>query len=291
MDGILVCDKPAGPTSHDVVARVRLLTRQRRVGHAGTLDPPATGVLVLTLGRATRLLPYLPLEPKRYLATIRFGSATDTLDATGDVTATMDAAHLDATRVAAGLAGFVGELDQIPPMVSAVKVAGERLYAKARRGEEVERAPRRVTVHALDLLGFTDGPTPVARVDVTCSGGTYVRALADDLGRALGTVAHLAALRRTAVGAFNEGFAHTLPALEAATEDGSLASLVVDPAVAMAPVGTRALGADEAAALSVGRSLAPSGTDRPIAALGPDGHLVGVIQDVGGHARPRVVLG
>jgi tRNA pseudouridine55 synthase len=118
-----------------------------------------------------------------------------------------------------------------------------------------------------------------------------VRALADDLGRALGTVAHLAALRRTAVGAFNENFAQTLPALEAAAEDGTLASLVVDPAVAMAPVGTRALGADEAAALAVGRSLAPSGTDRPVAALGPDGHLVGVIQDVGGHARPRVVLG
>jgi tRNA pseudouridine55 synthase len=150
VDGILVCDKPAGPTSHDVVARVRRLTRQRRVGHAGTLDPPATGVLVLTLGRATRLLPYLPLEPKRYLATIRFGTATDTLDAAGDVTATADASHLDAARAAAGLAGFVGELDQIPPMVSAVKVAGERLYAKARRGEEVERAPRRVTVHALD---------------------------------------------------------------------------------------------------------------------------------------------
>jgi tRNA pseudouridine55 synthase len=291
VDGILVCDKPAGPTSHDVVARVRRLAGQRRVGHAGTLDPPATGVLVLTLGKATRLLPYLPLEPKRYLAAIRFGTATDTLDATGDVTATAEAAHLDAAGVAGALTRFVGALDQIPPMVSAVKVAGERLYAKARRGEDVERAPRRVTVHALDLVEFIPGSAPVARVDVRCSGGTYVRALADDLGRALGTVAHLAALRRTAVGAFTEGFAHTLPGLEAAAAEGTLGGLVVDPAVAMAPVGTRALDPDEAAALAVGRSLAPSGTEQPVAALGPDGHLVGVIQDVDGHARPRVVLG
>jgi tRNA pseudouridine55 synthase len=292
VDGILVCDKPAGPTSHDVVARVRRLAGQRRVGHAGTLDPPATGVLVLTLGKATRLLPYLPLEPKRYLATIRFGSATDTLDATGEVTATAPAAHLDAPAVAEALRRFVGQLDQVPPMVSAVKIGGERLYAKARRGEDVERAPRRVTMHGLDLVEFTAGTAPVARVDVRCSGGTYVRALADDLGRALGTVAHLAALRRTAVGAFTEGFARTLPELEsAAAEGGGLGGLVVDPAVAMAPVGTRALDRDEAAALAVGRSLAPSGTDRPVAALGPDGHLVGVIQDVDGHARPKVVLG
>jgi tRNA pseudouridine55 synthase len=291
VDGILVCDKPPGPTSHDVVARARRLTGQRRIGHAGTLDPPATGVLVLTLGRATRLLPYLPLEPKRYLATISFGSATDTLDATGEVTASADAAYLDAARVEAALARFVGELDQIPPMVSAVKVGGERLYAKARRGEQVERAPRRVTVHAAELVDFTGGDAPLARVDVRCSGGTYVRALADDLGRSLGTLAHLAALRRTAVGAFTEDFSHTLKELEAAAEDGTLAGLVVDPAVAMAPIGTRALDADEAAALAVGRSLTPSGTDRPVAALGPDGHLVGVVQDVGGHARPRVVLG
>jgi tRNA pseudouridine55 synthase len=291
VDGILVCDKPPGPTSHDMVARARRLTGQRRIGHAGTLDPPATGVLVLTLGRATRLLPYLPLEPKRYLATISFGSATDTLDATGEVTASADAAYLDAARVEAALARFVGELDQIPPMVSAVKVGGERLYAKARRGEQVERAPRRVTVHAAELVDFTAGSAPVARVDVRCSGGTYVRALADDLGRSLGTLAHLAALRRTAVGAFTEDFSHTLEALEAAAENGTLAGLVVDPAVAMAPIGTRALDADEAAALAVGRSLTPSGTDRPVAALGPDGHLVGVVQDVDGHARPRMVLG
>jgi len=138
VDGVLVCDKPAGMTSHDVVARVRRLAGQRRVGHGGTLDPPATGVLVLALGRATRLLPFLPTEPKRYLAGVAFGAETDTLDATGTVTATADAAGVDEARLRAALAGFVGPQLQVPPMVSAIKMGGERLYAKARRGEQVD---------------------------------------------------------------------------------------------------------------------------------------------------------
>jgi tRNA pseudouridine55 synthase len=287
VDGVLVCDKPAGMTSHDVVARVRRLAGQRRVGHGGTLDPPATGVLVLALGRATRLLPFLPTEPKRYLAELAFGAETDTLDAAGEVTATADAAMVDEAGLRAALAGFLGPQEQVPPMVSAIKVAGERLYAKARRGEQVERAPRPIVIHELELLDFTPGTEPRATVAVACSGGTYVRALAADLGRALGTLAHLAGLRRTAVGRFTEDGAHTLEDLAA---PGRLAAAVLDPAAAMASTATRALTPDEAAALATGRTLEPTGHRDPVAAVGPDGRLVAVIQDSAGRARPKVVL-
>jgi len=289
VDGVLVCDKPAGITSHDVVARVRRLARQRRVGHGGTLDPPATGVLVLALGRATRLLPFLPMEPKRYLARIAFGAETDTLDATGTVTATADAAGLDEGAVRGALGGFLGPQQQLPPMVSAVKVGGERLYAKARRGESVERAPRPIVVHALELVDFAGGERPEATVEVTCSGGTYVRSLAADLGRRLGTLAHLAALRRTAVGQFTHADAHTLPELEALA--GDLARVVLAPAQALRSVAVRPLSAAEAAALATGATLPPSGRAEPVAALAPDGRLVAVIQDDAGRARSRVVLG
>ncbi len=331
MDGILVCDKPAGPTSHDVVARVRRLAGQRRVGHAGTLDPPATGVLVVALGRATRLLQYLPLEPKRYRATVRLGSATDTLDAVGVVTATARADHVDEAAFRAALVPFVGTQDQIPPMVSALKVGGERLHAKARRGEEVERAPRRITMHALDLVAFDPSGTgaglptdaaphpnpaasaspaaaghqdpvpagasrpavsgPLAVVDVTCSGGTYVRSLADDLGRALGAVAHLSSLRRTGVGRFDLDMAHTFADLDAtAATSSGLAGLLLTPANAFDPAALRTLDPDETAALAVGRPLSPTGRPGPVAAVAPDGRLIAVVVDEQGRARPQVVL-
>jgi tRNA pseudouridine55 synthase len=287
VDGVLVCEKAAGMTSHDVVARVRRLAGQRRVGHGGTLDPPATGVLVLALGRATRLLPFLPTEPKRYLATVAFGAETDTLDAAGTVTATADAAAVDEAALRAAMAGFVGPQEQIPPMVSAIKVGGERLYAKARRGEQVERAPRPIVVHALELLGFSAGARPLATVEVVCSGGTYVRSLAADLGRAVGTLAHLAGLRRTAVGRFTEDQAHRLEDL---AEEGKLAAAVLDPAAAMDPAAVRAVTPAEASALATGRTLDPTGRGDPVAAVGPDGRLVAVIQDSAGRARPKVVL-
>jgi tRNA pseudouridine55 synthase len=290
IDGVLVCDKPAGVTSHDVVARVRRLAGQRRVGHGGTLDPPATGVLVVALGRATRLLPYLPLEPKRYLAGIAFGAETDTLDATGTVVATAGTAGVDRPSLQRALAGFLGPQQQVPPMVSAVKVGGERLYAKARRGETVEREPRPVTIHELELRELTDGDQPLATVAVTCSGGTYVRSLAADLGRALGTLAHLASLRRTAVGSFAEADARALDELRAMAETGRLGEAVIDPAIAVAALGVRPLSASEAVALASGQTLSPTGRDGPVAAVGPDGHLVGVIQDGSGRARSKVVL-
>ena len=287
MDGVLVCDKAAGMTSHDVVARVRRLAGQRRVGHGGTLDPPATGVLVLALGRATRLLPFLPTEPKRYLATVAFGAETDTLDAAGTVTATAAADAVDEAALRAAMAGFVGPQEQVPPMVSAIKVGGERLYAKARRGEQVERAPRPIVVHALELLGFSAGERPLATVEVVCSGGTYVRSLAADLGRAVGTRAHLAGLRRPAVGRFTEDQAHRLEDL---AEEGKLAAAVLEPAAAMDPGAVRALTPAEASALATGRTLDPTGRGDPVAAVGPDGRLVAVIQDSAGRARPKVVL-
>ena len=293
MDGVLVCDKPAGMTSHDVVARVRRLAGQRRVGHGGTLDPPATGVLVLALGRATRLLPFLPTEPKRYLAEVAFGAETDTLDATGTVTATADAAGVGEAGLRDALAGFVGPQLQVPPMVSAIKVGGERLYAKARRGEQVDRVPRPIVISELELVGFTAGERPRATLEVTCSGGTYVRSLAADLGRALGTLAHLATLRRTAVGRFTERDAHTLAELEdfaGGPRSENLAAAVLDPAAAMASTPTRALDGEEAAALANGRALEPTGRPGPVAAVGPDGRLVAVVADRDGRARPRVVL-
>ena len=293
MDGVLVCDKPGGMTSHDVVARVRRLAGQRRVGHGGTLDPPATGVLVLALGRATRLLPFLPTEPKRYLAEVAFGAETDTLDATGTVTATADAAGVGEAGLRAALAGFVGPQLQVPPMVSAIKVGGERLYAKARRGEQVDRVPRPIVISQLGLVGFTAGERPRATLEVTCSGGTYVRSLAADLGRALGTLAHLATLRRTAVGRFTERDAHTLAELEdfaGGPRSENLAAAVLDPAAAMASTPTRALDGEEAAALANGRALEPTGRPGPVAAVGPDGRLVAVVEDRDGRARPRVVL-
>jgi tRNA pseudouridine55 synthase len=203
MDGIVVVDKPAGMTSHDVVDVVRKRMRERRVGHAGTLDPNATGVLVVGVGRATRLLPYVARGAKRYLASARFGISTTTQDAWGRAITRVPVA-LRRADVAAALPRYVGEIEQTPPMISAVKVGGERLYRKARRGEEVERARRRVTVTALELVGWSEGEHPEATLAVSCSAGTYVRTLIADLGDALGCGAHLTALRRTQVGDYTE---------------------------------------------------------------------------------------
>jgi tRNA pseudouridine55 synthase len=223
-DGILVVDKPAGMTSHDVVDEVRKRFDTRKVGHAGTLDPDATGILVLGLGKATRLLDITQAYPKRYRAEALFGVSTTTQDASGDVVERNPAGDVDADRIAAALEAFLGDIEQIPPMVSAVKIDGERLYEKARRGEEVDRPPRAVTVYAFDLLELTPGDRPTARFDVVCSSGTYVRTLVHDLGAALGSGAHLTSLRRTEACGFSEsdavpladvGFGHLRPLLDA----------------------------------------------------------------------------
>lgn len=223
-EGVLVVDKPAGMTSHDVVDEVRKRFDTRKVGHAGTLDPDATGILILGLGRATRLLDVVQAYPKRYRAQARFGVTTSTQDASGEVLQRRPTDSIDADQIAGALTAFQGDIEQIPPMVSAVKVGGERLYEKARRGEEVERAPRPVTVYSFDLLEFTPGEEPEARFDVLCSAGTYVRTLVHDVGEALGSGAHLTSLRRTEAAGFSEadaiplsevGPGHVLPLLQA----------------------------------------------------------------------------
>lgn len=198
-EGVLVVDKPAGMTSHDVVDRVRKRFHLKKVGHAGTLDPDATGVLVLGLGRATRILSYAQAGPKAYVTTATLGVQTSTLDASGDVIETRPVAVTE-DQVRSAAARFVGDIEQIPPMVSAVKVAGERLYKKALRGEEVERKPRPVTIHTLDV---TRVDLPDVELSVRCSAGTYIRTLVADIGAELGCGAHMKTLRRTEAAGFS----------------------------------------------------------------------------------------
>ena len=199
--GLAVVDKEAGWTSHDVVARCRRIFGQRRVGHAGTLDPDATGVLLVGLGRATRLMRFLTALPKTYEAEVVLGTATSTLDASGEVTGTWDMDGVSLAEVRAAAAGLTGDIEQVPPMVSAVKIGGRRLHALAREGIEVDRPPRPVSVYRFDVSpGLTPG---VFRIEVECSSGTYVRVLAGDLGTALGGGAHLRNLRRTRIGSFS----------------------------------------------------------------------------------------
>ncbi|NLT55818.1 MAG: tRNA pseudouridine(55) synthase TruB [Actinomycetales bacterium] len=289
-DGLLVVDKPAGWTSHDVVARVRRLAGTRRVGHAGTLDPMATGVLVVGVERATRLLTHLVGADKEYLATVRLGVATVTDDAEGDVTARSDAGAVTEDRLRAGITALSGEIAQVPSRVSAVKVDGRRAYARVRAGEDVVLAPRRVTVHRFELLGTRralDAGLGVldADVAVTCSSGTYVRALARDLGEGLGVGGHLTALRRTRVGSYRLDVARTLDQLQERFQVLSLA----EAARAAFPV--RELDGEEARLLSHGRRLPALGLgDGPVAAFAPDGTLVALLGERDGTARPLVVL-
>lgn len=198
----MVIDKPAGMTSHDVVARVRRIFETKKVGHAGTLDPDATGLLVLGVGHATRLLSFAQEGRKRYVAAASFGTTTTTQDASGEVIETKPV-NLERSDVEAAASRFVGDIEQIPPMVSAVKVGGERLYKKARRGEEIERKPRPVTIHKLVVTSFAEDP-PEASFDVTCSSGTYIRTLVHDIGQVLGCGAHLKTLRRVESSGFRE---------------------------------------------------------------------------------------
>jgi tRNA pseudouridine55 synthase len=281
-DGLLVVDKPAGWTSHDVVARVRRLAGTRRVGHAGTLDPMATGVLVLGLGRATRLLGHLALHDKDYDAAITLGITTETDDAEGEVVASSDVAWT-VEQAQAAMAGLTGEIRQVPPAYSAIKVAGQRSYARARAGEDVELAARTVTVSRFVLVGV-DGS--VLTAGVTCSSGTYVRALARDLGAALGTGGHLSALRRTRVGAYGLGEARPLAELEKADP---LPLLSLAAAVA-AGFPRREVSADEALALSYGRPLPAGGMAGPVGVFGPDGAVLALVADRDGQARPLVVF-
>lgn len=284
--GIVVVDKPAGWTSHDVVARMRRLLGTRKVGHGGTLDPMATGVLVIACGKATRLLQYYSAHDKDYTATIRLGVSTVTDDAEGEITAVADASAVTDEAIAGGVAALTGEIQQAPSAVSAIKVDGKRAYARVRGGEEVALAPRAVTVARFDTLAVRRADAVVdIDVDVTVSSGTYIRALARDLGAALGVGGHLIALRRTRVGGLGLEQAATLEVLEA---DGALSHLVGLTQAATAVLPALTIDAASAAALGYGQRVPGTGAG-PAVALHA-GHAIAVVDIAAGVAKPIVVF-
>lgn len=299
--GILLVDKPQGITSHDVVARTRRAVGTRKVGHAGTLDPMATGLLVLGVNSSTRLLTYLVGLDKEYLATIRLGAATDTDDAEGQVTGIADPEAVDALipqDVEIAVGQLTGVIQQVPSSVSAIKVGGKRAYARAREGEVVELAPRTVTVSAFEIVDIaltaehsTDGPRQYWDVDVRvrCSSGTYIRALARDLGRALGVGGHLTRLRRTTVGPFDVKNASRL-------DDLQVSALLPPVSVATTLFPSYPLDRQQATDLEHGKRIdtpqlaaqTAVGYTGPVAAVAPDGRLVGLIEPIGHQAKVLV---
>jgi tRNA pseudouridine55 synthase len=282
VSGVAVIDKPAGWTSHDVVAKFRGVVGTRKVGHSGTLDPDATGVLVLGVGKATRLLRFLTDLPKTYVGEIVLGIETSTLDAAGDITATHDMTGVSEEDVRREATALTGDLMQVPPMVSAVKVGGKRLYELAREGKEVQREPRPVTVFRCDVEPI-DGDTGVWRADVACSSGTYVRVLAADLGRALGGGAHLRALRRTSVGDFtlaDAGSVEDARLMPTASAVRHLDGVSVDSITATAVGHGKKLDL---------RELGATG-DGPWAVHDADGVLLAVYQRHQDRAKPTVVI-
>ncbi len=278
--GLVVVDKPAGLTSHDVVGLLRRRFDERRIGHAGTLDPDATGVLLVGVGKVTRVLRFLTALGKRYSGEVVFGTTTSTLDAAGEVTGTFAMDDLTPEGVEAAAGSLTGAIMQIPPMVSALKVDGRRLHELAREGIEIERQPRPVTVHELAVESTVD--PLVYRIDVRCSSGTYIRSLAADLGTLLGGGAHLRGLRRTAVGSFTE------------QEAGEpLTAELLRPATALRDYGVITVDGDDAARIAHGRSLEAVDVDEPgpWAILDASGDLLAVYEDDGnGGGRPAVVL-
>jgi tRNA pseudouridine55 synthase len=278
-DGLLLIDKPKGITSHDAVAQVRRALGVRKVGHAGTLDPAATGLLVMGVGRGTRLLRFLGELPKLYEGTATLGVETSTLDGEGEVVreAPVEASRVTETDLRQVIDRFLGDIEQIPPAYSAVKVGGEPLYRAARRREVVQAPPRRVHVYAFNLRRF-DPPSFDFRV--RCSGGTYVRSLVADVGALLGCGAHLSTLRRTAIGPFRVD--------EASPPDtpGSLRPLEA----AVAHLASVTLHPEEAKVAVHGSCLGPAGIVGPYRALAPDGRLIGIYRDDGPQAVPEVIL-
>lgn len=287
-DGLVIVDKPSGWTSHDVVGRMRRLAHTRRVGHAGTLDPMATGVLVLGVNKATRLLHHLVLADKEYTATIRLGSATVTDDADGEVVFRASAAAVDEGAIRAGMARLTGRIMQRPSAVSAIKIDGERAYKRVREGRDVELPARPVTVARFAAIRCTRPSGELLDVDVVveCSSGTYVRALARDLGSALGVGGHLVALRRTRVGAFGLDAAASLD--ELARLDDPVTLPLADAVRATMPA--RVLTADQVRALSYGRAVEPAGLSGTYGAFAADGSVVALLTEGGVHARPVLVF-
>ncbi len=291
LSGILNVDKPSGMTSHDVVLAVRRLTRQRRVGHAGTLDPLATGVLLVCLGQATRVCEYLMRSPKEYRADVHLGVTTTTHDAEGEIVRRSEA-QVTRRMVEQALQGFVGRVPQVPPRYSAIRQRGKRLYELARQGIEVDVAAREVDIYALSIVAWTP---PVVRLDVRCGPGTYVRALARDLGEVLGCGAHLSALRRTSSGDFAVSEATSLDRLRQAAQAEAIAELLHPLDAAFAHLPALHLGAEDAQRLALGqwvRVEADPGNGTQARVYGPDGQFVALVtldQDTG-LWRPRKVF-
>ncbi|WP_026412011.1 tRNA pseudouridine(55) synthase TruB [Actinomadura oligospora] len=284
--GLVIVDKPADWTSHDVVGKMRRLARTRRVGHAGTLDPMATGVLVVGVEKATRLLGHLALTEKQYDATIRLGQTTNTDDAEGEITASASTGHVTDAMVIEGIAALTGPISQVPPQVSAIKVNGERAYKMARKGEEVELKARPVTVHAFEVTGIRrEGDFVDVDASVTCSSGTYIRALARDLGAGLGCGGHLTFLRRTRVGPYDLSMARTIDQLAENVE-----ILPIGDAVAAA-FPRRDVSADDARKVTHGGKLPAAGLGPgPVGVFAPDGTLLALVEEQGHAAKPLAVF-
>lgn len=291
-DGLVIVDKPAGWTSHDVVGRMRGLAGTRRVGHAGTLDPMATGVLVVGVERATRLLGHLSLTRKAYDASIRLGQATVTDDAEGEIVAAAPAGQLGDAAILAAVGPLTGEIMQVPSSVSAIKVNGVRSYARVRSGDEVKLAARPVTVYAFDVHGVRrSGDVVDVDVSVACSSGTYIRALARDLGAALGVGGHLTALRRTVVGPYSLAEAHPLDQLITAANAGRQLPILPIAQAAAAAFPRYEASADQAKVIAHGGFLPSAGQGPgPIAVFGPDGAFLALVEEHGSRAKPIAVF-
>ena len=284
--GLVIVDKPAGMTSHDVVGRCRRIFGTRKVGHAGTLDPMATGVLVVGIERATKILGMLTATDKSYAATIRLGQTTSTEDAEGEVLQTVSASGVNEAQIETAVAALRGEIDQIPSAVSAIKVAGQRAYKLAREGRTVELAPRRVRIERFDVLSVRqEGDLVDVDVEVNCSSGTYIRALARDVGAALGVGGHLTALRRTRVGTFELDQA---AGLEDLAERPRL-SYTLDQACLLA-FPRRDLTAEETEDTRHGRPLKVAGIEGVYAATASDGRVIALLRDDAVRTKPVVVL-
>lgn len=286
--GFLNINKPAGLTSHDVVARIRRKFHLKKVGHAGTLDPLATGVLIVCVGGATRLSEYVMRSNKRYRAVIHLGISTDTYDTEGQVQTACDASAVTRADVERELSQFLGHIQQMPPMYSAIKQGGRKLYDLARAGQTVEREARAVWIGELTLL---DWSPPQFTLEVLCSAGTYIRSLAHDLGEALGVGAHLAGLMRISSGSFRFEQAVTLDGLLSADE---WTHYLIPPRLALTDLKALDLSGAEVEALLLGRSIAArkveDGCDEPVLACAPDGRLIAVVQLEGDHWQPEKVF-
>ncbi len=280
MNGFLIVDKPSGVTSFSMVSLVRRLTGVRQVGHAGTLDPLASGVLPVAVGYATRFIEYMDDALKTYVAAVRFGDATDTYDASGAVTSHGDASGVTATAVEAALSSFVGEIVQTPPLFSAIKVAGKPLYRYAREGADVAVAARTVYVESATLYGYSEG---VAEIQVRCGKGTYIRSIAHDLGQQLGCGAHLTALRRTSSGGFGEADAYSPEELMSLAADGRLGDALLAPDRAVERRPAAILEPEHSVDVSCGRDVAfvPSRAADLCRAYSGEGDFLGVLRRSG----------